>query len=139
MQTVAILGLNKELDAVQVSVNGVVVNVPRASSGKFPSTEEIIRQAKSSLSSPITIGEENNGKEITCNPPQATGTHGHRCHICEGIFTCSRENCGIEDKYAVCQKVACMAEWEAPERNEWDEDPVFDACELTHDCQEEAG
>lgn len=50
--SVRIIGLRKNAlgwtdeDVVEVDVDGITINFPRPTSGKFPSNEEIIRQAK---------------------------------------------------------------------------------------------
>ena len=41
-----ILGLNKTLDAVQISVDGIVINIFRPANGTFPSSEVLIKQAR---------------------------------------------------------------------------------------------
>ncbi len=44
--------------------------------------------------------------------------HQHRCHICRRDFSCSRLECGIEDRYAVCDSPACIAEFEGKEETQ---------------------
>lgn len=51
------------------------------------------------------------------------GFHKHTCSICKAPFTCQIiSHCFIEDRYAVCSRPECEAEWEKPKREDWDED-----------------
>ena len=51
------------------------------------------------------------------------GPHKHTCIVCHRIFHCRvLIKCFIEDRYAVCDKPKCVAEWERPVREEWCED-----------------
>lgn len=51
------------------------------------------------------------------------GSHTHTCSICHELFYCRiLVECFIEDRYAVCDKQACINQWEAVAKEEWDED-----------------
>ncbi len=48
--------------------------------------------------------------------------HSHTCHLCHTSFVCSRECCGILDRYAVCSKAVCVHEWELLSEGEMEDE-----------------
>ena len=48
--------------------------------------------------------------------------HEHTCCICTHTFACTRENCRIENRYAVCASTICIQEWDSFEDDHDDDD-----------------